>query len=234
MKLLKNILLWTLTVFMALVALAFFPAIASVIAIIFAVIAAPIGPLQKFLSERGLRGFTKGAVLCVAFVGTMLTVPTNSTSTADTPTRGTLPSAAVTQETAAPVKSAEPVQTPEPTLKPTPTPEPTATPTPEPTPEPTPAPTPTPAPEPTPTPAPANSSSGGQSSGNHGGGESSITNEITGGLSRTAYWTPGGRSYHFNRGCRSLARSNNVRSGTLQDALNAGKTDPCNNCAGGH
>lgn len=69
--------------------------------------------------------------------------------------------------------------------------------------------------------------------GNQGGGESSITNEITGDLSRVAYWVDGGESYHFSRGCRSLARSTNVREGTLQDALNAGKTDPCNNCAGG-
>lgn len=46
----------------------------------------------------------------------------------------------------------------------------------------------------------------------------------------TVYWTPVGKSYHSNRGCRSLARSTTIRSGTKQEAANAGKTDPCNNC----
>lgn len=78
-----------------------------------------------------------------------------------------------------------------------------------------------------------------QSGGQQGGsteswGDSSITNEITGDLNRTAYWTNGGRSYHFNRNCPSLSNSRNVNQGTLQEALNAGKTDPCNNCAGGN
>lgn len=71
--------------------------------------------------------------------------------------------------------------------------------------------------------------------GNGGGswGEDSTTNEITGDLSRTAYWTRSGKSYHFSRECPSLSRSKNIYEGTLQDALNANKTDPCNNCAGG-
>lgn len=150
----RPILVWVLTIFMGLSALAFFPSICSIIALIFVVIAMPIGPLQEFFSEHGLRGFAKGAVLCAAFVGTMMTAPTNSKPTADNTTRGTLPSMAVTHETANPAKSAEPVQTPEPTPKPTPTPEPTATPTPELTPEPTPAPTPEPTPTPIPTPEP--------------------------------------------------------------------------------
>lgn len=64
-------------------------------------------------------------------------------------------------------------------------------------------------------------------------GESSTTNEITGNFSRTAYWTNGGKSYHFSADCPSLSRSKNIQSGTLQDALNAGKKDPCNNCANG-
>lgn len=59
------------------------------------------------------------------------------------------------------------------------------------------------------------------------------TGEITGSLSRTAYWTDGGGSYHFSSNCTSLKRSKTVRSGTLQQALDAGKTDPCNLCAGG-
>lgn len=62
-------------------------------------------------------------------------------------------------------------------------------------------------------------------------GENTTTIEITGDLSRTAYWTPRGKSYHFSRSCPSLSRSQNVKEGTLQEAINAGKTDPCNNCA---
>ena len=44
------------------------------------------------------------------------------------------------------------------------------------------------------------------------------------------YWTPGGDSYHSTSGCRSLARSKVIKSGTLAQAKNAGKHDPCNNC----
>lgn len=62
-------------------------------------------------------------------------------------------------------------------------------------------------------------------------GADSTTTEITGPLSKTAYWVPNGKSYHFRRSCPSLSRSDVVYSGTLQDALDAGKTDPCNNCA---
>lgn len=70
-------------------------------------------------------------------------------------------------------------------------------------------------------------------SGGGSWGEDSTTNEITGDLSRTAYWTKSGKSYHFSKECPSLSRSKNIYEGTLQDALNANKTDPCNNCAGG-
>lgn len=49
----------------------------------------------------------------------------------------------------------------------------------------------------------------------------------------TVYWTPGGGSYHSTSSCRTLARSKTINSGTLSQALAAGKTDPCNVCAGG-
>lgn len=75
-------------------------------------------------------------------------------------------------------------------------------------------------------PAPA-----GGSGGTWGAG--STTDEITGSLDRTAYWVSDGESYHFSASCPSLARSTNIQAGTLQDVLNAGKTDPCNNCANG-
>lgn len=242
----KNIIMWVLTIFMALVALAYFPSIASIIAIIFAVIAAPIKPLQEFYSEKGLRGAIKGVVLCAAFIGAIIVAPPKET--ADAPAEqpshvGTLPSKGPAEtESPAPdrgmpvVSETTPTEepTPEPTLEPTPEPTVNPTPTPAQTPEPTPQPTPKPTPEPTPEPTRQPAGSGGSSSGSDGDwGDSSITNEVTGSLGRTAYWTSGGRSYHFNRNCPSLSRSRNISSGTLQDALNAGKTDPCNNCAGG-
>ena len=81
--------------------------------------------------------------------------------------------------------------------------------------------------------ADSSASSGDSSPSSGSWGQSSTTNGTTDNLNHTVYWVPGGKSYHFSSGCRSLARSKNIQKGTLQDALNAGKTDPCNNCAGG-
>ena len=195
-------------------------------------------------------------VVVLALVGIGSTVG-DDTDTVDAPPtssvyRGTLPSQKPSQtpsQTQALEESDTPEEIVQPTAAPTPepTPEPTTEPTPEPTPEttteptpkpiPTPTPTPAPTPAPTPKPTPSTTTSNGSSggSGNNGGwGNSSTTNEITGSLSRTAYWTSGGKSYHFSKSCPSLSRSKNIKSGALQDALNAGKKDPCNNCAGGH
>lgn len=126
--------MWVLTVFMGAVAIMYFPSKASIIAIVFVVIAAPIKGLQDFLAKLGMKKALKAAVLCVAFIASMATAPTESKSTADETTRGTLPSKAVTQEAEMPsgapeqAKAVEPTATPSPTAKPTP--EPTATPTP--------------------------------------------------------------------------------------------------------
>lgn len=46
----------------------------------------------------------------------------------------------------------------------------------------------------------------------------------------TVYWTPSGKSYHTTQGCSSLARSKTILSGSLDDALAAGKSDPCDRC----
>jgi competence protein ComEC len=48
--------------------------------------------------------------------------------------------------------------------------------------------------------------------------------------SRIVYWTPNGKSYHYSKNCSTLSRSKTILSGTLQQALDAGKTDPCNVC----
>lgn len=85
-----------------------------------------------------------------------------------------------------------------------------------------------------PTPEPSKSSS--QSNHSSFSSETSsapLTDDITGPLSTPAWWTEGGHSYHFSPSCPSLSRSSSVQSGTLSDALDAGKYDPCNICAYG-
>lgn len=162
-------------------------------------------------------------VIAVLVLGGIGNAIDGDTDTVDAPPtssvyRGTLPSQK-------PSQSPTQTQAPEETVQSTPTP----------TPEPTPTPAPTAKPTPVPTSFPTASNSGGGGNGNNGNwGDDRTTNEITGSLSRTAYWTPSGKSYHFSKSCPSLSRSKNIRTGTLQDALNAGKKDPCNNCAGGH
>lgn len=44
------------------------------------------------------------------------------------------------------------------------------------------------------------------------------------------YWTPNGKSYHNSRDCVTLKRSKTIHQGSLNDALSAGKEDPCNVC----
>lgn len=63
--------------------------------------------------------------------------------------------------------------------------------------------------------------------------DTETTPQQAAGDTRTAYWTPGGKSYHFSKNCTSLKRSKTINSGTVQDAVNAGKSDPCNLCANG-
>ncbi|GAA0076131.1 hypothetical protein UT300005_05090 [Clostridium sp. CTA-5] len=52
------------------------------------------------------------------------------------------------------------------------------------------------------------------------------TNESAQG-SRIVYWTKDGKSYHYDKNCKSLARSKEVLEGA---ASSCPKTDPCNNC----
>lgn len=46
----------------------------------------------------------------------------------------------------------------------------------------------------------------------------------------TVYWTDGGERYHSRTSCPSLSRSRNIRSGSLDDAIRAGKDGPCKDC----
>lgn len=52
--------------------------------------------------------------------------------------------------------------------------------------------------------------------------------------SKIVYYTPSGKSYHYDKNCRTLARSKTILTGTLGDALSSSHNDPCNICAGGN
>ncbi|NNU77794.1 ComEC/Rec2 family competence protein [Clostridium estertheticum] len=52
--------------------------------------------------------------------------------------------------------------------------------------------------------------------------------------SKVVYYTPSGKSYHYDKNCRTLARSKTILSGTLGEALISSHNDPCNICAGGN
>lgn len=47
------------------------------------------------------------------------------------------------------------------------------------------------------------------------------------------YWGKYSKSYHFDADCQTLLNSKEVFHGTLQDAFDLGKLDPCDFCAGG-
>ncbi|MBW9153043.1 ComEC/Rec2 family competence protein [Clostridium estertheticum] len=52
--------------------------------------------------------------------------------------------------------------------------------------------------------------------------------------SKVVYYTPSGKSYHYDKNCRTLARSKTILNGTLGEALSSSHNDPCNICAGGN
>ncbi|MDR2795066.1 MAG: thermonuclease family protein [Holosporaceae bacterium] len=60
---------------------------------------------------------------------------------------------------------------------------------------------------------------------------SQIENEVDAMSNQIAYWTPKGKSYHFNSSCQTLSRSKKILSGTLPKAKAIGKLDPCDKCA---
>ena len=59
------------------------------------------------------------------------------------------------------------------------------------------------------------------------GDGANITEAITD-ESQTVYWTPGGSVYHSSKSCPSLAKSENVKSGTVKES---GKNRLCKKCA---
>lgn len=46
-----------------------------------------------------------------------------------------------------------------------------------------------------------------------------------------AYWTPFGEVYHFNPDCQYVKNSGTIYSGTVSDAIEAGRTRACSGCA---
>jgi hypothetical protein len=54
----------------------------------------------------------------------------------------------------------------------------------------------------------------------------STTNDAAKG-DRTVYWVNGGKSYHYDKNCKTLARSKNIQEGP---ASSCPKTDPCDVC----
>lgn len=48
----------------------------------------------------------------------------------------------------------------------------------------------------------------------------------------TVYWVKGGEVWHIKKTCQSLSRSKNILSGSVDDAVAAGKTRVCKKCGG--
>ena len=70
---------------------------------------------------------------------------------------------------------------------------------------------------------PGGSGSGGSGSGS-GGGATNPTPAVV-------YWVSGGSVYHTTPDCPSLKRSHNIKSGSIQQAIAAGKGRVCRNCS---
>lgn len=47
---------------------------------------------------------------------------------------------------------------------------------------------------------------------------------------RLVHYTPRGKSYHYSRSCRALARSKIISQCKLSDVIKLGKTNPCYIC----
>lgn len=45
------------------------------------------------------------------------------------------------------------------------------------------------------------------------------------------YWAPNRKSYHYSKNCKTLKRSKVILQGSLKEALQNGKKDPCDICA---
>lgn len=230
----KRVLRWVLTVFMVLGGIVYFPSVSSVLCLFFAVLAAPIKPLQRFWEYQvKLRGAAKVLIMVALFIGAVVTAPTdtvpegpstnvqqqeNPNSTEDVQETPEMPQDAseaqdVSEDVQVSADEQEPAQTAqeagetvqEPQEQPQAN-EPESEPQ-EADPqasEPDPAPVVTPEPQPDPAP------------------QQNQTN------SRTVYITPTGKKYYYDNNCNG----GTYIPSTLAEAQAMGLT-PCKKCAGG-
>jgi competence protein ComEC len=76
---------------------------------------------------------------------------------------------------------------------------------------------------------PGNYNYGEEGSQASSGSGSNVTNQPSN-ATRTVYYVPTGKSYHYRKDCSTLARSKTILEGPLQDVINAGHADPCDIC----
>ncbi|GAA0123025.1 MULTISPECIES: ComEC/Rec2 family competence protein [Clostridium] len=58
-----------------------------------------------------------------------------------------------------------------------------------------------------------------------------ITNNKNSNISKIVYFTPKGKAYHYKKDCSSLSNSKKILEGTLKEAKDQGKNNPCEKCA---
>lgn len=58
-----------------------------------------------------------------------------------------------------------------------------------------------------------------------------ISNNKSSKTSKIVYFTPKGKVYHYKKDCSALSNSKNILEGSLKDAKNQGKNNPCEKCA---
>lgn len=90
MKQIKNILMWVLSVFMLISAVVFFPSAASIMMLLFAVVAVPIPKLCAFLSSRGLNSWKKPLLLITLLIVSVMLVPSGGKTKSEVPDASTL------------------------------------------------------------------------------------------------------------------------------------------------
>ena len=62
---------------------------------------------------------------------------------------------------------------------------------------------------------------------NNNTNNTNVTTDSNKDSERIVYWTPNGKSYHYDKNCSTLSRSKVICSGTIEES---GKTDACDKC----
>lgn len=70
----------------------------------------------------------------------------------------------------------------------------------------------------------------GTGQGGQGGSDVSVPSQPGSSQESVVYWTPRGSKWHSTTDCPSLGRSHTILSGTVQEAMAAGKDSPCKDC----